>query len=275
MYRKSLFAERGYEVPTTMDELKTLGAKMKKDGLDPIAFADKDGWPAMGTFDILNMRINGYDFHVSLMAGKESWEDAEGQGRSSTPGPACCPTTRRARSGRTWQEAAQALVQKKSGMYLLGTFASQQFKPARTSTTSTSSPSRRSTPTHGTDSIDAPIDGFMMSTKPKNEAGAKALLSTSASAEAENIYLKTDPGNVGANKNVDTSGYNAVQKKSAEIIGAHGQHRAVPRPRHPAGLRVDRDDPGAAGLHQEPERHRRAHQEHREAEEVDLRLTTD
>ena len=29
-----------------------------------MAFADKDGWPAMGTFDILNMRINGYDFHV-------------------------------------------------------------------------------------------------------------------------------------------------------------------------------------------------------------------
>ena len=29
-------------------------------------------------------------------------------------------------------------------------------------------------------------------------------------------------------------------------------HRAVPRPRHPAGLRVDRDDPGAAGLHQGP-----------------------
>ena len=28
--------------------------QMKKDGLVPIAFGDKDGWPAMGTFDILN-----------------------------------------------------------------------------------------------------------------------------------------------------------------------------------------------------------------------------
>ncbi len=71
MYRKSLFADRGYTAPTTMDELTTLSATMKKDGLEPIAFADKDGWPAMGTFDILNMRTNGYDFHVSLMAGKE------------------------------------------------------------------------------------------------------------------------------------------------------------------------------------------------------------
>ena len=47
---------------------------MQADGLTPIAFTDKDGWPAMGTFDILNMRINGYEFHVSLMAGKEAWD---------------------------------------------------------------------------------------------------------------------------------------------------------------------------------------------------------
>ena len=29
----------------------------------------------MGTFDILNLRLNGYDFHVDLMAGKEKWTD--------------------------------------------------------------------------------------------------------------------------------------------------------------------------------------------------------
>ena len=29
---------------------------MQTDGLIPIAFGDKDGWPAMGTFDILNLR---------------------------------------------------------------------------------------------------------------------------------------------------------------------------------------------------------------------------
>ena len=74
-YRKSVFEEKGYEIPTTLDELKTLGAQMKKDGLDPIAFADKDGWPAMGTFDILNLRINGYDFHMQLMKGEASWQD--------------------------------------------------------------------------------------------------------------------------------------------------------------------------------------------------------
>ena len=122
--------------------------------------------------------------------------------------------------GRTWQEAAQALVQKKAGMYLLGTFASQQFTdPADLEDLDfIAFPSIASE--HGTDSIDAPIDGFMMASKPKNEAGAKALLEYLGSADAENIYLKTDPGDVGANTQVDTSGYNSVQAKSAEIIGA-------------------------------------------------------
>ena len=148
---------------------------MKSDGLDPIAFADKDGWPAMGTFDILNMRTNGYDFHVSLMAGKESWQDAKVKEVFDT-WAALLPYHQEGSLGRTWQEAAQALVQKKAGMYLLGTFAAQQFTdPADLEDLDfIAFPSVDSE--HGTDSIDAPIDGFMMASKPKNEAGAKALL---------------------------------------------------------------------------------------------------
>ncbi len=104
-------------------------------------------------------------------------------------------------------------------MYLLGTFASQQFTGADLEDLDFFA-FPEVVAEHGTDSIDAPIDGLMMASKPKNEAGAKALLEYIASAEAENIYLKTDPGDVGANKQVDQSGYNAVQKKSAEIIGS-------------------------------------------------------
>jgi multiple sugar transport system substrate-binding protein len=218
MYRKSVFADKGYEPPKTIDELNALGAKMKKDGLAPIAFADKDGWPAMGTFDILNMRINGYQFHVDLMAGKESWEDAKVKKVFDT-WKGLLPLHQGGSLGRTWQEAAQGLAAKKSGMYFLGTFATQQFQGADAADVDFFAfPEVDSA--HGVDSIDAPIDGYMMSAKPKNEAGAKALLTYLASAEAEGLSLKIDPSSVGTNKTVDTSGYNAVQKKSAEIIGA-------------------------------------------------------
>ena len=40
-YRKSVFADKGYTIPTTLDEFKTLATKMQADGLIPMAFGDK------------------------------------------------------------------------------------------------------------------------------------------------------------------------------------------------------------------------------------------
>ena len=76
-YRKSVWDDKGYQVPKNLDELEALAKKMQADKLVPIAFADKDGWPAMGTFDALNMRINGYQYHIDLMAGKKAWDSPE------------------------------------------------------------------------------------------------------------------------------------------------------------------------------------------------------
>lgn len=143
-YRKSLFQEKGYEVPKTLDDLNALGAQMKKDGLAPIAFGDKDGWPAMGTFDQINLRVNGYDFHVSLMAGKESWTDPKvkkvfdtwaGILPSTRPTPSVARGRRpRSRSSRRSPACTSSAPSSPS---------SSPRAPSRT--TSTSSPSRRST----------------------------------------------------------------------------------------------------------------------------------
>ena len=125
-YRKSVFADKSYTIPTTWDELKTLAAKMQADGLTPFAFGDKDGWPAMGTFDILNLRQNGYDFHVNLMAGKEKWTDSKVTDVFKKWAE-IVPFHAKDYAGLTWQQAADTLVQKKAGMYLLGLFVSAQF----------------------------------------------------------------------------------------------------------------------------------------------------
>lgn len=58
-YRKSVFKELGIdpESITTLDELNKAAATMKDKGLTPLAFADKDGWPAMGTFDYGGFKV--------------------------------------------------------------------------------------------------------------------------------------------------------------------------------------------------------------------------
>jgi len=220
IYRKSLFTKQGYQIPKTIDDFTTLAKKMQSDGLVPLAFGDKDGWPAMGTFDILNMRLNGYDYHVGLMAGKNKWTDAQVKAvfqRWAT----LLPYHQEAALGRTWQDAAQSMISNKAAMYFLGTFAGQQATDPATHADLDFFPF----PLFGTqydseNAIDAPIDGFMMAAKPKNPDAAKALLGFIGTPKAESIYLASDSNDVAAATDADTSKYNAFQLSSAKIIGA-------------------------------------------------------
>jgi multiple sugar transport system substrate-binding protein len=224
-YRKSLFEEKGYAIPATLDEFKTLAQKIQADGLIPMAFGDSDGWPAMGTFDIINLRQNGYDFHVGLMAGTEKWTDPKTK-KVFEIWQELLPYYQEGAPGRTWQDAAQALVQKKAAMYLLGGFVSEQFTAAGEA--ELADLDFFPYPDFGTQydaekALDAPIDGFMIaknsSTLGEDMDAAKAFMEYLATGKAQVIYVTANPGNVAAAKDTDTSGYNPLQKKSAELIG--------------------------------------------------------
>ncbi|MET8087976.1 ABC transporter substrate-binding protein [Micromonospora sp. NPDC005197] len=217
-YRKSVWQQHGYQVPTTLDQFTALGAQMKKDGLIPVAFADKDGWPAMGTFDILNLRINGYQFHVDLMAGKEAWTSDKVKKVFDT-WAGLLPLHQPDSLGRTWQEAAQSLQQKKSGMYLLGLFVGQQFSNDEQSDLDFFT-FPEIDPSIGAKALDAPIDGYMMARKPKNEDNARKLMEYFGGKTAADITVKSDPTTLVANTGADVSGYTALQKKAAELVGS-------------------------------------------------------
>ncbi|MER5430912.1 ABC transporter substrate-binding protein [Streptomyces sp. NPDC002588] len=216
-YRKSVFQQHGYTVPTTWDQLVALCKQMKKDGLVPIAFGDKDAWPALGTFDQINFRTNGYDFHVELMAGKASWTDTKVKA-AFDHWAEILPYHQDGAVGRTWQDAAQTLVSKKAGMYLLGTFVAQQFTNQADLDDLDFFAFPEINPEFGQDTVEAPTDGFMLSKAPKNKDGAVKLLEYLGTPEAEAIYLKADPSVVAASSKADTSSYTAIQKKAYAMI---------------------------------------------------------
>jgi multiple sugar transport system substrate-binding protein len=221
-YRKSLFTEKGYTVPATWDDLKALSTKMKADGLTPIAFADKQGWPAMGTFDILNLRLNGYDFHVGLMAGSEKWTDPKVTAVFDK-WKEILPFHATDYAGLDWTDAANTLIKKTSGMYLLGLFVSGAFTDPADLADLDFFPF----PTLGTAfdaeaALDAPIDTWQMAAKAPNlEAerdAANAYLEFWAKGSTQGIFFQYQPGVLPTANDSDTSTYTDLQKKAVEIV---------------------------------------------------------
>ena len=217
-YRKSLFAENGWTAPANIDDLKTLAAAMEAKGIIPFAFANDGRWPAMGTFDQINFRLNGYQFHVDLMAGKEKWTDDRVKAAFAAWAE-LLPLHQENPNGRTWQEAATAVVERKAGMMTLGNFIGQQF-PEGEGDDLDFFLWPEMNPEFGTGTIEAPLDGYMMASKPKNEAGAKELLYHFGTAASQNAHLSVDPTVVVPNNDADTSVYTALQKKVFEAVSS-------------------------------------------------------
>jgi multiple sugar transport system substrate-binding protein len=225
-YRKSVFQAGNYKIPTNWDDFIKLCAQMKGDGLTPISMGDKDGWPAQGTFDIINLRMNGYDFHIELCTGKQKWTDSRVTNvfkkwaelaKFYQPGLA----------GTKWQDAADLVVNKKAGMYVLGLFVSDQFKAAGAD--ALADLDFFPFPDLGTQydaekALDAPIDVWMMSKKSrtlKDDTGqAKAWLKFWAKGSTQGIMFQNAPGLLPTASDADQSNFTPLQKKAAQIIGS-------------------------------------------------------
>jgi multiple sugar transport system substrate-binding protein len=224
-YVPSLWTKNGYTVPTTLDQLKTLAAKMQKDGIVPIGLGDKDGWPAMGHFDIIDLRENGYQFHVDLMAGKKKWTDP-GVVQVFNVWKGLLPYYQSGAAGRLWQDAAAGLVAKTTGMMLQPQVV-QTFQAAGAA--NLADLDFFPWPHHGTqwdaeEALDAPIDGFMLtansSTAAADAAGAKALLTFLGQGTTQGIYAKADTSLIAVANNADQSGYTPLQKKQVTTLAA-------------------------------------------------------
>lgn len=128
-YRKDLFAKAGVsKAPENWSELLDAVAKLKKANLIPFTIGTKAPWPAAAWFDFLNMRVNGYDFHMSLLSGKARYTDprvkktmglwADLVKAGAFPADA---------AAMSWQEASALLWQGKAAMYLMGNFISTEI----------------------------------------------------------------------------------------------------------------------------------------------------
>ena len=74
-YRKDIYEELGLKEPATFEEFKANCQAIIDSGRACVTIGTKFLWTAGGWFDYLNLRTNGFDFHMDLAAGKVAWTD--------------------------------------------------------------------------------------------------------------------------------------------------------------------------------------------------------
>ena len=122
-YRMDIFDKYGLKVPKTWAEFMNVNDTLVANGVTPITIGTKYLWTSAGWFDYLNLRVNGYDYHMDLMAGKASyldpeldkvfelWADMLNKGHFLAN-----------HATYSWQEAQAPFISGDAAMYLIGNF---------------------------------------------------------------------------------------------------------------------------------------------------------
>ncbi len=185
-YNKDAYAKVGAEVPATYDEFVANCALFEAAGIDCLTTGTKALWPGAGIFDYMNLRTNGYEFHMDLANGKVEWTDDRVRATFAEWAKLVEPgyiTDNHA--ALDWQDAAAQLVQGTAAHYVMGNFAVAVFKEGgMTNDTLGFMPF----PTINPDvprAEEAPTDTIHLTAGATNVEDAKAFLAYMAGAEAQ------------------------------------------------------------------------------------------
>ena len=205
--------------PTTWTELMAAASKLKAKGITPFAMGSKNAWPAQFWFDYILLRTAGPDYRAKLMAGKASYTDPQVKNAfaqwktvldkgyfNTSP------------NGIDWTDAADQVSSGKAAMTLMGTWVTGYWdgKGLKAGTNYNFFPFPVITKGVPQASL-GPVDGWVMSAKGKNNAGAKALMQCFAGPDAQKIMAMTQ-GALAPNSKTDLSGQNKVMQAAAKQV---------------------------------------------------------
>jgi len=215
-YRKSIFDELGLTPPETWEEFLAVCDTLKENGYTPLAIGTKYRWTTAAWFDYLNMRINGPEFHINLMLGKEKYDD-----------PRVLEVFKYWRvlldkgyfledaAAYSWSEALEPMIKGEAAMYLMGDFIRDSLPDDveadidffRFPIIDPSVPIGE----------DAPTDGFFIAANSQHPEAAKKFLSFLGSVETQ-TYFAEKLGRLPTNNGVDRSLFTETQQKGMEMI---------------------------------------------------------
>jgi multiple sugar transport system substrate-binding protein len=183
-YNKEAYKKAGVEVPKNWAEFVAGCEKFKAAGIDCLTTGTKALWPGAGIFDYMNLRVNGYEFHMDLANGKVPWTDAKVKA-TFAEWAKIVPYITANHAAIDWQDAAALLSQGKAANYVMGNFAVATFKEGgMTNDTLGFMVFPEITPGIPR-AEEAPTDTFHIPSGAKNKEDAKKFLAYLGSAEAQ------------------------------------------------------------------------------------------
>jgi multiple sugar transport system substrate-binding protein len=221
-YKKSVWEAAGAEVPKTWDEFLAANEALEAAGIAPIGIGLSDApWLASAWFDYINLRVNGPEYHIDLLAGEDSFDSPKVEAvfdRWDEIQPYFDTTAQ----GLTFAQAVTDMTQGRTGMFLGGSWL--QF----------------SLPPEEMDDYDffqfpiidpdvpigeeAPTDGFMASARTDQPKLAKEFLAYLATPEAQKVMYEANGSGtlIPANPDTDTDLAPAVVKGQKFLEDAAG-----------------------------------------------------
>jgi multiple sugar transport system substrate-binding protein len=123
-YRQDIFEDLGIAVPKTWDQFMSASATLKANDITPITIGTKYLWTTGCIFDYLNLRTNGYDFHMDLANGNVAWTDDRVRATMAKYKELVDKEYfDENHASYTWQEALGPLASGEGAMVCMGNFA--------------------------------------------------------------------------------------------------------------------------------------------------------
>ena len=191
-YRADIFEEQGIAPPETWAELLEACARLKAAGITPFAIGTKALWPTGGWFDYLNLRVNGYEFHMDLTAGKVPYTDERVKAVFARWAELVEPGYFiDNHAALDWQDAVPLFVQGKAAMYLMGNFAVATMRDGGLKDEQIGFLQFPEITPGLPKAEDAPTDTLHIPAKADNKEDARKFLAFLATAEVQTAINKT------------------------------------------------------------------------------------
>ena len=185
-YRKDIYQELGLSEPANFDDMLSNCEAMIASGRKCYTIGNKWLWTGAGWFDYLNLRTNGFDFHMQMAAGEIEWTDPrvretfDNWGKLIRMGAFIDDN-----QNKDWQQSLPFMIDGSAGAILMGNFAVSPLREGGLTDNQLDFHQFPAITAGIAMAEDAPTDTFHIAANAKNKDNARAFLAYIVSPDAQ------------------------------------------------------------------------------------------